>query len=379
MPAVRSNAAGASPEIASDLAAPPPSPEALHEAAIVIDTHNDVTLRIIDEPEFDLGRRMPDGHTDLVRMREGGLDAEFLAVWPNPRTYPGEKAWVRALAMIGAIEAAAARNADKARLVRTAAEVRAAAAEGKAALLIGVEGGHALGEVESDDQALERLRTLHGRGVRYLTLTWMNSNALGGSSGDGGRSKGLTPLGRKAVGLMNDLGMLVDVSHVSDPTFFDAVAASRLPVIASHSGVRALSDHYRNLTDDMLRALAKNGGVACIVFYPGFLDGPWAAAFRRARRIGKASEVAPLPMSRLVDHIDHAVQVAGVDHVCLGSDFDGISALPEGLQDVSKLPALTAELARRGYSPEDQRKVLGGNVLRVLEANERGAGVRPTE
>jgi membrane dipeptidase len=338
----------------------------------VIDTHDDVTLRIIDEPEFDLGRRASDGHTDLVRMREGGLDAEFLAVWPNPRLYQGEKAWERTLAMIDAVEAAAARNADVARLARTAADVRAAAAEGKVALLVGVEGAHALGAIERDEQALDRIRTLDDRGVRYLTLTWMNSNVLGGSSGDGGRTKGLTPLGHKAVRLMNDLGMIVDVSHVSDPTFFDAVAESRLPVIASHSGARALHDHPRNVSDDMLRAIATNDGAVCIVFYPGFLDAVWAENHRTARRTSKTPDVEQLPLSRLADHIDHAVKVAGIDHVCLGSDFDGIGALPAGLEDVSKLPALTAELARRGYSPEDITKVLGANVLRVLEANENG-------
>ncbi len=346
---------------------------ALHRESIVIDTHNDVTLRIINDSGFDFGKRMPDGHTDLVRMREGGLDAEFMVVWVDPRRFSGEKAWTRAMAMFDAIERSAAANADKANLVHSAAEIRATAAQGKIALLIGVEGAHALGDVTTEEQALERLGKLHGRGARYLTLTWMNSNMLGGSSGDSGRDRGLTKLGRRAVRAMNDMGMMVDLSHVSDPTFFDAVGESRLPVIASHSGVRVINDHYRNITDDMLRAIAKNGGAACIVFYSGFLDGEWAAARRKARRTGNTASVEPMPLSKLMEHIDHAVKIAGVDHVCLGSDYDGCGALPVGMEDVSKLPALTSELARRGYSPEHIRKILGGNVLRVLEANEQGA------
>ena len=357
----------------SPVVAGPPDALALHRDAIVVDMHNDVTLRLIDDDDYDFGKRMPDGHTDLVRMREGGLDAEFMVVWVNPKRYRGEQAWTRAMAMFDAIESAAFENGNRAKLVRTAAELRSTTAEGKIALLVGVEGAHALGDGLSDELAIARITKLYDRGARYLTLTWMNSNALGGSSGDRGRSRGLTKLGRKAVHAMNDMGMMVDVSHVSDPTFFGTLEESRLPVIASHSGVRALHDHYRNITDEMLRAIAKNGGAACIVFYPGFLDGDWAAARRKARRAGKAPNIAPLPLSKLADHIDHAVEVAGVDHVCLGSDYDGCAALPAGMENVSKLPALTAELVKRGYDAEDLRKILGGNVLRVLEANERGA------
>lgn len=349
------------------------SPAALHREAIVIDTHNDVTLRLTDQPDFDFGRRAADGHTDLVRIREGGLDAQFLSVWVNPRQYSGEAAWERSLKMFDAIDVTLERYPDDVLLARTASEVRGAVKRGKVAFLIGVEGAHALGEPGTDDRAIERLRTWYDRGARYLTLTWMNSNALGGSSGDRGKRRGLTPLGRRAVREMNDWGMIVDVSHLSDPTFFDAVKASRSPVLASHSGVRAVNDHYRNITDEMLRALAENGGAACIVYYPGYLDAQWAAARRRARRRGTPMEAEPVRLEKVLEHIDHAVEVAGVDHVCLGSDFDGIGATPLGLEDVSKLPSITKALRARGYTSEEVIKILGANVLRVLEQNEGGA------
>jgi membrane dipeptidase len=361
------------------LAAPPEAADALHRSAIVVDTHNDVTLRLVDEAGFDFNVRHADGHTDLVRAREGGLDAEFLSVWVRPQRYRGEKAWQRSLAMLDAIDETVAASAGAIVLARTAADVRAAHAAGKVALLIGVEGAHSLGDFGTPEKAIARLDAWHARGVRYLTLTWNNSNELAGSSGDEGRERGVSDLGRRVIAEMNDRGMIVDVSHVSDTTFFAAIEASRLPVLASHSGARALADHGRNLTDDMLRAIAKDGGAACIVYYPGFLDTAWAEARSAAKKAGPGSKVVVprVPLSKLVDHIDHAVKVAGVDHVCLGSDFDGIGEAPAGLEDVSKLPALTAELVRRGYSDGDVRKILGENVLRVLEANERGAKARP--
>jgi membrane dipeptidase len=235
-----------------------------------------------------------------------------------------------------------------------------------------------------------------------MTLTWSNSNRLGGSSGDDGRGRGLTPFGQRVVAAMNDLGMMVDISHVSDATFFDAVRASRLPVIASHSSARALADRPRNMTDDMLRAVRDNGGAVCVNFGPEFLDAEWARkldALEKSVDIGgiarehasdpKAAQVAiwhklrelaaslpPVPAARVVDHIEHVARVAGVDHVCLGSDFDGVPSTPSGLEDVSKLPFVTRELMRRGFSSDDVRKILGENVLRVLQANERGRASR---
>jgi membrane dipeptidase len=311
--------------------------------------------------------------------------------------YPKEAWYERALVEFDAIDALCARNAASVVFARTAGDVRTAAAAGKVAFLIGVEGGHSLGD-GTDDEILAHLATLSERGARYMTLTWSNSNRLGGSSGDDGRDRGLTDLGRRVVARMNDLGMLVDVSHVSDATFFDALRATRLPVLASHSSARALADRPRNMTDAMLRAVADNGGAVCVNFGPQFLDAGWAVrmdALEKAADIpaiarahasdtkaaqqavwekikALAASLPPVPASKVVDHIEHVARVAGIDHVCLGSDFDGIPAGPEGLEDVSKLPFVTRELLRRGFSPSDVRKVLGENVLRVMEASERG-------
>lgn len=376
---------------------PPPDPALqLHQAAIVIDTHDDVTQRLVLEG-LNLERRLTDGHTDLPRMREGGLDAEFLSVWVSPKLYPGEQAYAAALVQFAAIDRMIAANRGAALLARDAAQVRTAAAEGKTAFLIGVEGGHALGDV-SESQLLERLHEFYERGARYMTLTWSNSNRLGGSSGDDGASRGLTSFGKLVVRTMNEMGMLVDISHVSDATFADVMQTTQRPVLASHSSARALSDHPRNMTDEMLRAVHDNGGAVCVNFGPQFLDAAWAKAEDAlheqagpkigeilARHPGDAvtaqreiwalfqqlSQSLPrVPASRVIDHIEHVARVAGVDHVCLGSDYDGIPATPEGLDDVSRLPFVTRELLRRGFSDEDVRKVLGENVLRVMAANQ---------
>jgi membrane dipeptidase len=282
-------------------------------------------------------------------------------------------------------------------LARSVADVRSAAAANEIAFLIGVEGGHGLGDVP-DERLLARLREFYGRGARYMTLTWSNSNRLGGSSGDAGKTRGLTPFGLRVVKAMNDLGMIVDISHVSDATFFDAVKASTKPVLASHSSARAICDHPRNMTDAMIRAVADNGGAVCVNFGQDFLDqgwhDQWAAVQKsmgsaiadivkehpgdpKAVEIGfrpkyhaLAAQLPRVPASRVVDHIEHIAKVAGVDHVCLGSDFDGIPLGPDGLDDVSKFPFITEELSRRGFSADDIRKILGENVLRVLAANE---------
>jgi membrane dipeptidase len=373
--------------------------ESLHRSAIVIDTHDDVTQRLVVEG-VNLANRLPDGQTDLPRMREGGLDAEFLSVFVPPMLYPGDRAYTQSLAELDAIDAHVAGNAATVVLARTAAELRAGVAAGKTALLIGVEGGHSLGD-GTDAELLQRLQALYDRGARYMTLTWSNSNRLGGSSGDEGRGRGLTPFGQKVVAAMNDLGMMVDISHVSDATFADAVRASRSPVLASHSSARALADRPRNMTDEMLRAVGDNGGAVCVNFGPEFLDAEWAKkldALEASAGLGaiarehaadpKAGQVAvwrtikalaatlpPVPASRVIDHIEHVARVAGVDHVCLGSDFDGVPAAPAGLEDVSKMGFVTRELLKRGFSADDVKKVLGENVLRVMEANERGSAV----
>jgi membrane dipeptidase len=369
----------------------------LHRSAIVVDTHNDVTQRLALE-DADLSRPFPDAQTDIPRMQAGGLDAEFLSVWVSPQLYPGDKAYTYSIAQFDAIDRLVSRNAGVAVLARSVEEIRSAAAANKIAFLIGVEGAHGLGD-GPDERLMGRLHEFYDRGARYMTLTWSNSNRLGGSSGDAGKTKGLTPFGLRMVRVMNELGMMVDVSHVSDATFFDAVKASTKPVLASHSSSRALCDHPRNMTDDMLRAVRDNGGAVCVNFGQDFLDAGWHEQWSVlqksfAAEMGKlakehpgdpkatqlaflpkyralAAQLPRVPASRVVDHIEHIAHVAGVEHVCLGSDFDGIPLGPAGLDDVSKFPFITEELARRGFSPDDIRKVLGENVLRVLAANER--------
>jgi membrane dipeptidase len=383
--------------------APPPPPIAaadeLHRSAIVVDTHNDVTQRLALE-DADISRSFPDAQTDIPRMQAGGLDAEFLSVWVPPELYPGEKAYAYSIAQFDAIDRLVSRSAGVAVLARSVSDVRSAAAAHKIAFLIGVEGGHGLGD-QPDDRLIDRLREFYDRGARYMTLTWSNSNRLGGSSGDDGKAHGLTPFGVRVVKTMNELGMIVDISHVSDATFFDAVKASIKPVLASHSSSRAICDHPRNMTDDMLRAVRDNGGAVCVNFGQDFLDqawhdkwavlqkslGPEIAALSK-EHVGDpkavqlaflpkyralAAQLPRVPASRVVDHIQHIAEVAGIDHVCLGSDFDGIPLGPVGLDDVSKFPFITEELSRRGFSADDIRKILGENVLRVLAANEVGA------
>ena len=359
--------------------APAPRPR-----PVVVDTHADTT-QAMTYFGVDIAHPQPDLDLDLPKAAAGGLDAEFFSIFVFPRAYKPAEFYTEALRQIDAVERVARANPRRMRVARTASEVRANAAAGILSALIGVEGGHALGPGDNDTQ-LEHLRALAARGARYMTLTWSNSNDIGGSSGDDGDIRGLTPFGRDVIAEMNRLGVMVDVSHVSDPTFWDAVRASGKPVLASHSSSRALTNIPRNMTDAMLKAVGKNGGAVCANFGAAFLDADfheregalWSKprpadrlqAWRQIRADG--AQLAPgVPLARLVDHIQHIAKVAGVDHVCLGSDFDGVPALPVGLENVAKLPALTAALRARGFSPEDVDKILGGNVLRVLEANQR--------
>ncbi len=362
----------------------------LHRRAIVIDTHSDCTQRIAYDG-IDFARAQPDMHVDLPKMRAGGLDAQFFSIFVGPWQAKPEGYYAEAMKQFDAVHAMIQAHPETIAWARTAADIRANAERKRISALFGVEGGHALlpgGETEM----LEHLRTFYARGARYLTLTWSIASPLGGSSGDDSDGQGLTDVGRRIIDEMQRLGMMIDVSHVSDPLFWDVVRYARKPVIASHSSARELANVPRNMSDAMLRAVARNGGAVCVNFGPAFLDQDFyareQAVFARVRGLGlppKESwrtvreEVARLPgvpLARLVDHIDHIAKVAGIDHVCLGSDFDGIPATPVGLEDVSKLPALTAELVRRGYAPGDIEKILGGNVLRVLAANEPAAGSR---
>jgi membrane dipeptidase len=385
------------------MAIPEVSPRALrvYRDAFVIDTHNDMPSRILEDgydPDVrhSAGFGPKEGHTDLPRLIESGLTAEFMSAWVDApyATRPGAS-FERAMQHVSTIHAWVDRHPDRLLFATTAADVRRAKREGKVAIFIGVEGGHAI------ESSLDRLRELHARGVRYLTLTWNNGLPWAGSSigVDGTRKGGLTDFGRDVVREMNRLGMLVDLSHVSDSTFFDAIAVSSAPVIASHSSARALSDFPRNLSDDQLRAIARNGGVVNVNFYSRFLDSEYRAraeaidaqiaAARRplpagpdsgaavarlsARRDSLLAALPQTPFSVLIDHIDHIARVAGVDHVGLGSDFDGVSALPAGMEDVTRLPRIAQALLDRGYSEPDVTKMLGGNMLRVMERVLKGA------
>lgn len=361
-----------------------PGDAELHRRAIVIDTHADTT-QAFTYFGMDIAQPQPDLDLDLPKAAAGGLDAEFFSIFVFPKAFKPAEFYGEALRQIDAVERVARANPQRMRVARTAADVRANAAAGILSALIGVEGGHVLGPGDPATQ-LDRLRALADRGARYMTLTWSNGNDIGGSSGDDSDTRGLTSFGRDVVVQMNRLGVIVDISHVSDPTFWDAIRTTRKPVLASHSSSRALTNVPRNMTDAMLRAVAQNGGAACVNFGASFLDEAfheresaiWAkprpadrlAAWRQVRADG-ARLTPRVPLSRLIDHIEHMVKVAGVDHVCLGSDFDGMPALPVGVENVGKLPAITAALRARGMSPEDVEKILGGNVLRVMEANER--------
>ncbi len=366
----------------------------IQHQAIVVDTHADTPQRMLDE-DFDLDHRNSAGAIDIPRMREGGLDATFQSIWVNVKTQ-GAPAVERALKLIDAVREQARRHPDKLVLATTVEDIRRAKRQGKIALLMGLEGGHM---IEND---LRLLRTYHALGVRYMTLTHSNNTDWADSSTDTPTHNGLTDFGKTVVREMNRLGMMVDISHVSDKTFYDAIAISKAPLIASHSSCRALDDHPRNMSDDMIRALAKNGGVIHINFHAGFLNQKYLEESRkhpdeyRKRRdevdamyasdskkraeelrrlaLEERRTLPKVPWTDIVDHIDYVVKLVGVNHVGLGSDFDGAD-MPEGMEDASRLPQITEELLRRRYNDADIKKILGGNLLRVMGEVEKVAGV----
>ncbi len=365
----------------------------IHFSSIVVDTHDDTTQRLVDE-KFDLGRRDARGHIDIPRMKEGGMDAIFFSIW-MPSSITGPEAVKRALDQIDAVREQVRRHPDDLVLATTAEEVRRAYAQHKIAALMGMEGGHMI------DNDLGILRMYAPLGVRYLTLTHGSNTEWADSSTDKPAHNGLTDFGKDVVRELNRLGVLVDISHVSDKTFYDALEVSKAPMIASHSSCRALCDAPRNMTDDMIKALAAKGGVIQINYHMGFLSQEYrnatsnpklvkeldaevkkrcgasqACQIREGEQLarerveqGKAPRV---DWTKVVDHIDHAVKLAGADHVGLGSDFDGAN-MPYGLEDASKLPKITEALLRKGYSESDIRKILGGNTLRVMEQAEQVA------
>jgi membrane dipeptidase len=365
----------------------------IHRSAIVVDTHNDITTMMMDDG-YDIGTSsVGKYHTDLARMKEGGLTAEFFSVYVDKKFAKEGGSARRALDQIDLVYRAAERYPDRIMMATSAADIRRAKKEGKIAALMGIEGGHAI------ENSLMALRDFYRLGVRYMTLTHNNTNDWADSSRDEPKHNGLTDFGKTVVREMNRLGMLVDVSHVSDKTMSDALDVSTAPIIASHSSARALSNHPRNIPDDLLRRIAKNGGVVMVNFYPVFIDqkaydadrarderlkpqfDALATQFKddpkrladERKKLYDANPLPPTPLSILIDHIDHIAKVAGIDHVGIGSDFDGVSSLPVGMEDISKLPNITYELLRRGYSEKDIRKVLGENFLRVFAEAERVA------
>jgi membrane dipeptidase len=369
---------------------------AIHRRAIAVDMHADTPQRLLDE-QVDLSQRLPDGHFDSLRAREGGLDAQFFSIWVEPELFGdgGARAMKRADDQIAAVKALTEKHPETWQFATTAGEIRRIASEEKLAALTGLEGGYAI------DEKIENVERYYRMGVRYMSPAWSISTSWAGSSGDeAGATRGLNDFGKQVIREMNRLGMMVDVSHVSDPTFWDIVNTSTKPVIATHSGCRAIANVPRNLTDDMIRALAKTGGVVNVIFYPEHLEPGWSEKKKQvdaeiASRVQRASEeekgdaahkklardrvrreefakrLPPVTVSRLVDHIDHVVKLVGIDHVGIGSDFDGVQSTLSDLADVSGLPNLTRELLRRGYSESDVDKILGGNMLRVMEAVER--------
>jgi membrane dipeptidase len=359
-------------------------------AAVTVDTHADTPSEYMKTP-FDLGVVNTKFEVDYPRMKAGGLDAEFFAAYV-PAKYANKGAAAYCMKIMETIHEMVDRYPAWARFAGSTGDIRNAARDGKRAILIGIEGGHAI------EDSIDLLRAFYRFGARYITLTHTNTNNWADASTDEAKHNGLTPFGKQVVLEMNRLGMLVDISHVSDKTFLDVMETSKAPVIASHSSSRAISNHKRNMTDDMLRALAKNGGVAMVNFYTVFLsEEARLAAVEREKKLApqiadlkvkdpsegevyengleelyKQNPLPPVPYTAIVDHIDHMVKVAGVDHVGIGSDFDGISGNhPVGMEDVSKLPAIRAELKKRGYSDDDVRKILGENFMRAFAEVER--------
>jgi membrane dipeptidase len=334
----------------------------VHASALLIDTHDDFPTEQAgnDRPAgsvIDIGVPSPMAHTDLARLRQGGVGAVFFAAYVAASYGLGPRAYERGLEVITTIHRIAAQYPRDFAFATTAAQIEAAHKKGKIAALIGVEGGHAI------DDSLANLREFYRRGARYMTLTHTNTNHWADSSGDINDAKvehhnGLTDFGKDVVREMNRLGMMVDISHVADKTFYNALAVSSAPLIASHSGCRALADVPRNMTDEMIVALAKKGGVVQVNFYCNFLTN---------------AKPPRATLDDVVAHIDHIRKIAGIDAIGIGSDFDGIDCAPVGLEDVSKFPNLTRALLEKGYSAADIRKIYGGNLLRVMRAVEHSA------
>ncbi|HEY2040503.1 MAG TPA: dipeptidase [Edaphobacter sp.] len=368
-------------------------PLSVHNSSIVIDTHADTPQRFVDE-HWNFTDPLNGGMLNFDSAKKGNLDAQFFSIWVDPGQYPAQSSARRTLDLIDGTLEQVRRAPDKLALCTTADQIIAAHKQGKFAVLMGIEGGHSI------ENSLGLLRDYYRLGVRYMTLTWSNTNDWADSSGDIDDTtvqhhNGLTPFGKQVIAEMNRLGMMVDISHVSDKTFWDVIETTKAPVIASHSSARALTQAPRNMTDDMLRAVAKNNGVVMVNFFPAFIDEQWRAAwntskperqkeqdaleaeykakglpvpFEASDKIDRkyAARIGRAPFKSLIDHFDHVIKVAGIDHVGIGTDFDGIPQPPEGIDSAADLPKVTAALMARGYTAEDMHKLLGENLLRVF-------------
>jgi membrane dipeptidase len=364
-----------------------------HQSAILVDTHNDILSNELIT-HLDMGKRQRTGNFDLIRAKEGGLDAQVFSIWCG-EDYGKGRAFKFANREIDSLYAVIKRYPRKITLVRNSAELEAAVKQRKLAAMIGVEGGHMI------EDRIDYIDSLHKRGMSYLTLTWNNSTSWASSARDEKHRRsslshiGLNDFGKEVVHHLNDLGVMIDLSHPGPQTFYDVLAITNKPVIASHSCAYALNPNQRNLDDDQLRALAKNGGVVFVNFYSGFVDstyGPKVAAFLQAHKAEydslvhvyhdgdlanirlneiyktESDKIRP-PLSLLIKHIDYIVKLIGVDHVGIGSDFDGAESYPIGMDDVTDYPKITAELLKKGYTEKDVDKILGGNFIRVFKAN----------
>jgi membrane dipeptidase len=364
----------------------------LHRKAIVVDTHNDVLSTASIKGLNVAGDLSGQTHSDLARFAKGSVDVQVFSIFCDERQ---ENPFQFALREIDSLDAIVARSPDQAILANNHKDLQQAVKASKLACMKGVEGGHMI----EDD--LQKLDSLYKRGTRYMTITWNNSTAWATSAKDETdpnwkRPKGLTDFGKQVIRRMNQLGMLVDLSHVGEQTFWDAMAITTKPVLVSHSCVYSLCPHRRNLKDDQIKAVGKNGGVIHINFYSGFLDSSYEKRMARftqnhqtsvdslkalkwsgyeieewlAKQFPAEAQALRPPLSLLIDHIDYIVKLIGVNHVGLGSDFDGIESLPQGLEGVQDMPTITQALRQRGYSKKDVKKILGGNFLRLLQANE---------
>nr|WP_288808669.1 dipeptidase [uncultured Sphingobacterium sp.] len=359
----------------------------VHADMIVVDGHNDVIYASIFQGK-DIGQRLNSGATDIPRLKEGGVDVQVFAVWSDDAKWKAG-AFAHANAQIDALEKMITTNAAEIALAKSTADIEAILKTGKIAAVIGVEGGNMI------EGSIDNLVQLHGRGAKYLTLTWnynvpWASCAAMESKKMDSKAKGLTDHGKAIIRKMNQLGMLVDLSHGGEQTFYDVLAVSNKPILVSHSNAYRLCPHFRNLKDEQLEALKKNGGVIGVNFYSGFLDPDYEERLKKIykKQFGKNADTtqstwsmyeqlskeakyeADAPLSKLLDHIDYLVGKVGIDHIAVGSDFDGIESAPQGLNDVSKFPLLTKALLKRGYNKTDIAKIMGLNFLRILKENE---------